>query len=343
MKTDLRPRNVEQSAAVTKTLQAARPAPPSDAPETAPIHQTITPEQSAAAAQVPRVPRRAITPAEFGTAMVHFYRGEIQRANTWRNRLDTTTNWAVLTTGATLSFAFSSPTNPHFVILINTVLVCFFLFMEARRYRYYEIWSSRVRILETGYFTQVLSPDALADDAWMRLVVEDLKAPRFNISEWEALGRRLRRNYLWIFVLLAACWNLKVYIHPVPAYDLNAFIDRATIGVVPGAVVFIIGFLFNGGLFIFAAATMHLRKATGEVLTERDFHPFQAVSNWATSATSKRRTATVRRAARARERARGTRTAGSNTGEWRRSDIHRSQPPDDIHRTQFPNRDTVIK
>src|SRR5947209_6456670 len=343
MKTDLRPRNVEQSAAAAKTLQAARPAPPSDAPETAPIHQTITPEQSAAAAQAARAPRRAITPAEFGTAMVHFYRGEIQRANTWRNRLDTTTNWAVLTTGATLSFAFSSPTNPHFVILINTVLVCFFLFMEARRYRYYEIWSSRVRILETGYFTQVLAPDAATDDAWMRLIVEDLKTPRFNISEWEALGRRLRRNYLWIFVLLAACWNLKVYIHPVPAYDLNAFIDRATIGVVPGTIVFIIGVLFNGGLFIFAAATMHLRKATGEVLTERDFHPFQAVSNWATSATGKRRTATVRRAARARERARGTRTAGSNTGEWRRSDIHRSQPPEDIHRTQFPNRDTVIK
>ena len=69
--------------------------------------------------------------------MVHFYRGEVTRANTWRNRLDTTTNWAVVTTGATLSFAFSLPTNPHFVILINTVLVGFFLFMEARRYRYF--------------------------------------------------------------------------------------------------------------------------------------------------------------------------------------------------------------
>src|SRR2546423_797091 len=154
MKTDLRPRNVEQSAAAAKTLQAARPAPPSDAPETAPIPQPTTPEQPSAVAQAARAPRRAITPAEFGTAMVHFYRGEIQRANTWRNRLDTTTNWAVLTTGATLSFAFSSPTNPHFVILINTVLVCFFLFMEARRYRYYEIWPSRAPILETGYFTK---------------------------------------------------------------------------------------------------------------------------------------------------------------------------------------------
>src|SRR5437763_11942733 len=342
MKTDLRPRNVEQSAAVTKTLQAARPAPPSDAPETAPIHQTITPEQSSAVAQAARAPRRAITPAEFGTAMVHFYRGEIQRANTWRNRLDTTTNWAVLTTGATLSFAFSSPTNPHFVILINTVLVCFFLFMEARRYRYYEIWSSRVRILETGYFTQVLSPDSSADDAWMRLVVEDLKAPRFNISEWEALGRRLRRNYLWIFVLLAACWNLKVYIHPVPAYDFNAFIDRATIGVIPGEVVFMVGVIFNAGLLTFAAATTRLREATGEVLTEGHFHPFQRVSDWTRGRAEKRRAATGRRAKRARERARAPRASGLS-GEWRRSDIHRSQAPEDIHRTQFPNKEPVIK
>jgi uncharacterized membrane protein len=342
MKTDLRPRNVEQSTAASKTLQAARPVPPSDAPETAPIHQTITPEQSALAAQGPRAPRRTPTPGEFGTAMVHFYRGEITRANTWRNRLDTTTNWAVLTTGATLSFAFSSPANPHFVILINTVLVGFFLFMEARRYRYYEIWSSRVRLVETGYFTQILAPDAAIDDTWMRLVVEDLKTPRFTISEWEALGRRLRRNYLWIFVLLAACWNLKIYIHPNPATGVNEFIDRATIGVVPGLMIFIVGVLFNGFLLVFAAATMRLRQATGEVLTERDFHPFQRVSKWASGRTSKQRTATVRRAARARERARSTRAA-STTGEWRRSDIHRSQSPEDIHRTQYPNRDTVIK
>ncbi|HEX8559651.1 MAG TPA: DUF2270 domain-containing protein [Pyrinomonadaceae bacterium] len=350
MKTDLRPRPSEQPAPQSKTPPPTRPAPP-DAPETAPIHQTVTPEHAAAhSAQhqrpAPAAAQRRVTSAEFNTAMVHFYRGEVTRANTWRNRLDTTTNWAVLTTGATLSFAFSSPTNPHFVILINTVLVGFFLFMEARRYRYYEIWSSRVRIVETGYFTNILTPEAAPDDSWMALLVDDLKTPHFTISEWEALGRRLRRNYLWIFVLLAACWNLKVYIHPVPAYDFNAFIDRATIGVVPGEAVFLIGVVFNSGLFIFALATMRLQQATGEVLTERDFHPFQRVGEWTRAAATKRRAATVRRAKRARERTRATpRHAGSatNTGEWRRADIHRSQPPEDGRHTQFPNRGPLIK
>jgi uncharacterized membrane protein len=343
MKTDLRPRTSEQSAITSKTQPSApRPSVAADSPETAPIHQTITPEQAAVAAQAPRVARRAPTQAEFNTAIVHLYRGEVTRANTWRNRLDTTTNWAVLTTGATLSFAFSSPTNPHFVILINTVLVGFFLFMEARRYRYYEIWSSRVRIVETGYFSEILGPELPQDDAWMALLVDDLKTPHFTISEWEALGRRLRRNYLWIFVLLAACWNLKVYVHPVPAYDFNAFIDRATIGVVPGEVVFMIGIFFNAGLILFALVTMRLREATGEVLTERDFHPFQRVTDWTRERKEKRTksAATVRRAKRARST---PRPAGTTTGEWRRSDIHRSHPPDDIHRTQFPNRDTVIK
>jgi uncharacterized membrane protein len=344
MKTDLRPRNVEPPANASKPPQTQRPAPP-DAPETATIHQTVTPEQTGAhAAPTPaRTPRRHATQTEFNTAMVHFYRGEVTRANTWRNRLDTTTNWAVLTTGATLSFAFSSPTNPHFVILINTVLVGFFLFMEARRYRYYEIWSTRVRILETGYFTHVLAPDDSADEAWMQLLVDDLKTPHFTISEWEALGRRLRRNYLWIFVLLAACWNLKAYLHPVPAYDFNAFIDRATIGVVPGEVVFIVGIAFNVGLIVFAVATMQLREAQGEVLTERDFHPIQTVTDWTRNAAERRRAATVRRAKRARERTRAPRSAGTTTGEFRRTDMHRTQPPEDIHRTQFPNRDTVIK
>ena len=343
MKTDLRPRNVEQPANASKTPQTQRPAPP-DAPETASIHQTVTPEQTAshAAPAAARAPRRPATQAEFNTAMVHFYRGEVTRANTWRNRLDTTTNWAVLTTGATLSFAFSSPTNPHFVILINTVLVGFFLFMEARRYRYYEIWSTRVRILETGYFTHVLAPDAASDDAWMQLLVDDLQTPHFTISEWEALGRRLRRNYLWIFVLLAACWNLKVYLHPVPAYDFNAFIDRAAVGVVPGEIVFIVGVFFNVGLLAFALFTMRLREAQGEVLTERDFHPIQTVTDWTRNAAERRRAATVRRAKRARERTRAPRT-GQLSGEWRRTDIHRSQPPEDIHHTKHPHGDTVIK
>lgn len=272
--------------------------------------------------QTPAALMRRMTAGEFNTAMIHFYRGEVQRSNTWRNRLDTTTNWAVLTAGATLSFVFSSPSNPHFVIPINSILVAIFLLMEARRYRYYEIWSSRVRVLETGYFSQLLAPEsAVTDEAWAQHLAADLITPHFTISEWEAVGRRLRRNYLWIFALLALSWNLKVYLHPLPARDLHAFLERATVGVVPGWVVFVVGVIFNAAIAIFAIGTVRLREATGEVLPQHEFslRPLRTMRKWTRAATSTGRT--TMRARRARQRVRGT-----MTGEFKKIDI--SETPD---------------
>ena len=265
---------------------------------------------------------RRMSPAEFNTAMIHFYRGEVQRSNTWRNRLDTTTNWAVITAGAMLSFVFSSPSNPHFVIPINTILVTIFLLMEARRYRYYEIWSSRVRVLETGYFAHLLSPESTpSDEAWAEHLAADLTTPHFTITEWEAVGRRLRRNYLWIFALLALSWNLKVYLHPLPARNFDTFIDRATVGIVPGWIVFVIGVVFNAAIAIFAIGTVRLREATGEVLPKHEFsfRPLRRMTSW-TAATTRRTTV---RAKRARQRVRST---GSTTSEFKKIDV--SETPD---------------
>ena len=268
-------------------------------------------------AQSPASLMRRMSPGEFNTAMIHFYRGEVQRSNTWRNRLDTTTNWAVLTAGATLSFVFSSPNNPHFVIPINSILVMIFLLMEARRYRYYEIWSSRVRILETGYFAHLLMPDSRpADESWAEHLAADLTTPHFTITEWEAVGRRLRRNYLWIFVLLALSWNLKVYLSPLPARDFNAFIERATVGIVPGWIVFVVGIVFNAAVFGFAIGTVRLREATGEVLPKHEFslRPFKRMTSW-TAATTRRTTV---RAKRARQR---VRSREGTTAEYKKIDI----------------------
>ena len=283
-----------------------------------------TPVGEKSGAQNPATLMRQMSPGEFNTAMAHFYRGEVQRSNTWRTRLDTTTYWAVLTAGATLSFAFSSPSNPHFVIPINSVLVTIFLMMEARRYRYYEIWASRVRVLETGYFAQLLAPEgAVREEAWAKHLAADLITPHFTISEWEAVGRRLRRNYLWIFALMALSWNLKVYLHPLPARDFASFIDRAQVGVVPGWVVFVLGFVFNSAVAIFAIGTLRLREATGEVLPQHQFslRPLHTVRKWTQAATATTRRTTVR-AKRARQRVR----SGTVTGEFKRIDI--SETPD---------------
>ena len=294
------------------------------------IHETVVPDKQTTTFD----PTRKLSPAEFNTAMSHFYRGEVQRSNTWRNRLDTTTNWAVLSAGAMLSFAFSSPNTPHFVIPVDSILVAVFLIMEARRYRYYEIWSSRVRVIETGYLARMLAPEAVpADKDWASHLASDLLTPHFTISVWEAIGRRLRRNYIWLFALLALSWNLKVYLYPDPAHSFDEFLSRAQVGLVSGWVVFLVGFVFNATLLVFALSTIRLREATGEVLPRHQFslHPLRVVSSWGRAASSGTK-ATVRRAKRARQRLRG-----ATSGEYRKIDI--TQTPDRrIHSSETPER-----
>lgn len=214
--------------------------------------------------------RRAITPSEFSTFLAHFYRGEISRANVWRQRLDGTFNWAVLTTGTTLSFAFGDVNSPHVVLLINSLLIVVFLFIEARRYRYYEVWSSRVRVIETDYIAPLLSPNVRSvthRDAWSEHLAEDLLRPHFTVGLWEAVGRRLRRNYIWIFVLVLVSWLIKIAIHPVPAAHFNELVSRAAIGALSGRIVLAIVAIYVGLLFAIAFMTASFRDDSTEVST----------------------------------------------------------------------------
>ena len=204
--------------------------------------------------------------SEFVTAMVHFFRAEIQRANVWRQRLDTTTNWAVVATGATLSIAFGQADVHHSVILLNTLLVLWFLFIEARRYRYYELWSYRVRLMETDFYAAMLVPPFHPSPGWAESLAENLLTPHFPISIWEAFGRRLRRNYYWILLILYASWVAKIWLFPEPAAGLQEFIARSAVGPVSGQVMIVLGFILYGSLALIALATITMTRATGEVL-----------------------------------------------------------------------------
>ena len=204
--------------------------------------------------------------SEFVTSMVHLFRAEIQRANVWRQRLDTTTNWAVVATGATLSISFSQPNVHHGVIILNTLLVTWFLFIEARRYRYYELWSYRVRLMETDFFAAMLVPPFHPSPEWAESLAENLLAPSFPISMWEAFGRRLRRNYLWIFLMLFVSWLGKSYLFPQPALSVQEFIQRGAIGPIHGIVIIALGIVYHAFLLLIAIGTVGMTKASGEVL-----------------------------------------------------------------------------
>lgn len=212
-------------------------------------------------------------PAEFNTAMVHYYRAEIQRSNVWRQRLDNTTNWAVLGSSAAISFSLSAPDHHYGVIILNTFLVTLFLWIEARRYRYYELSAYRSRLMETDFFAAMIAPPFAPHPDWGESLAKTLRDPEFSISMWEAFGRRFRRNYVWIFLVLSVAWLLKCFIHPVVAISWAEFTARLAIGPIRGSVILTVGLIYNGLLFLIGFATAGLRQATGEVLPKSSEFP----------------------------------------------------------------------
>ena len=203
---------------------------------------------------------------EFNTAMVHLYRGEVQRSVNWRARLDTTTNWAVITTGAAMTFAFATSSSIHLVIPLDMILVTLFLFIEARRYRYYELWSYRVRLMETDFFAAMLVPPFHPAPDWAEALAETLLHPDFPISTWEALGRRLRRNYLWIYAIIGAAWLAKLYMLPTPTNSWADMLNRASVGSFKGQWVLLIGLVFYLAIIATSLFTIGLQQSAGEVL-----------------------------------------------------------------------------
>lgn len=205
-------------------------------------------------------------PTEFNAAMVHLFRAEVARANAWRQRLDMTTNWAVVTTGAVISFAFSQTDSSHLVILLNLILVTLFLFIEARRYRYYELWSYRVRLMETDFFAAMLVPPFKPSGEWSEALAESLLHPQFPISGSEAVGRRLRHNYLWIYSIIVLSWLAKIGFFPRQAGTWEEAFRRAELGAISGVWVFALVAAFSVALLIFGVATVGLQRSPGEIL-----------------------------------------------------------------------------
>jgi uncharacterized membrane protein len=166
---------------------------------------------------------------EYIAAIVHLYRGEQYRANTWRLRLDHTTNWAVLTTAGLLSFSFGPGTHNHWVLLLGTGLVTLFLGFEARRFRLWHVWRSRVRLIEENFYGPILRRDPVSpQQQWGEWVATDLFRPRFKISRFEAIRARLTRNYWAIYAVLLLSWAVKVVVEPKPAHtwaEIKANLD----------------------------------------------------------------------------------------------------------------------
>jgi len=185
------------------------------------------------------------TSSEKVNAVIHYYRGEMGRMTSWRDRIDRTSNWAITVVAALLSISLSTPTSHHGVILFGMLIVSLLLLIEARRYRFFDVYRSRVRQLERFYFAQVMSPQAELTLDWASAIAKSLRKPTFFITYREAVFRRIRRNYTWMYLILVMAWGLKISSPKLMPNDTGAevvnrwsdVIANASLGPVTGWVV----------------------------------------------------------------------------------------------------------
>lgn len=185
------------------------------------------------------------------SAVAHLYRGEVYRSTIWRTRLDNTTNWSIVTMGIALSSTFSSPDASVVPLILVGLLLAVFLTLEARRYRYFNVWRARARWMEVNFYAPILTGEPGRGD-WRDVLAKDYTHPVHHISFARALQRRLRRNYIWILAIQTVAYWSKIAIHPHQAGSLDDFVQRAAIGPLPGWLMLGAGALYTLGWTSFA-------------------------------------------------------------------------------------------
>ncbi|WP_309572980.1 DUF2270 domain-containing protein [Deinococcus sp.] len=196
-------------------------------------------------------------------ALIHLYRAEVGKMTAYRQRLDMTTNWSVVTTAGLASFALGDVNNSHATFLFAMFMNFFFLRLEARRFRSFEIAHHRVRIMERFFYPAMLGDNV--DPGWHQLLLAELARPRSPMSRSDAMGWRLSRNYLWIYAAVLLAWFAKLDLGQPKGWVLefpDAF-TLADIGSFPGWLVFLgvgVFYVYLIGLALRAARTYPLEE-----------------------------------------------------------------------------------
>lgn len=191
----------------------------------------------------PTLPTNSV---EATNLMIHYYRAEMTRMNAWRARLDLTSNWAITVVAGLLSVSLSNPSAHHGLILFAMLIILLMLYVEARRYRFYDVYRMRIRQFERHYFGQFFQADPQGGpEPWLVMLAQDLRHPKFRISLTLALRRRLRRNYIWMFLILLLAWLVKIGSPDLqagarldPTRSIETIVGHAAIGSLPGWVAF---------------------------------------------------------------------------------------------------------
>lgn len=196
----------------------------------------------------------------FNTAMAHLYRGEMHRMTTWRQRLDITTNWAMIMALGMTTFVLGSERTPPYILLLGLAAVAMCLVIEARRYQHlhHSLW--RLRLLEQHYFVEQLRAASCTDQSWRERLATELASPTPKIGLVASARFRLRRNYLILSLFITAAWLTKVFIHPSSPRSVNEFYARLAVGeLVPSWLV-----AMTAGAFVLGATALAATSANEE-------------------------------------------------------------------------------
>lgn len=166
----------------------------------------------------------------------------------WRQRLDTTTHWAIILTTGLTTFVLGASQMPHYIMLLGLAFNSIFMLIEGRRYQHLHHSKWRINLLEHNYFAAQLGASRPVEGSWRAQLAADMQKPHFTISHSLGVRLRLRRNYLMLFYFTTAVWLTKVFVHPDSPASVLEFYRRLAVGdlfpswfVVVTASVFVLG------------------------------------------------------------------------------------------------------
>jgi uncharacterized membrane protein len=217
-----------------------------------------------------------LTRPEYLGVMTHFYRAEVHRSTIWRVRLDATTNWAALTAAGIVSWAFAEPNHSHVMLLLTNLIVFIYMLIEARRYRRFEVYWARVRMLEENFISPVVTREVKSPRGhWSQEIARDMHEPTYKSTLGAAIGFRLRRNYGYIFGIILGAWLVKLGMHPRVAESWADIWERVAIGNIPAWGVVLAGIVFYSILVAIwlQGRNIHGAQAPVDEITGVEEHP----------------------------------------------------------------------
>jgi uncharacterized membrane protein len=217
---------------------------------------------------VPTTPEGAASLSSNATnGLIHLYRAEVGRLTAYRARLDTTTSWAISSSALVATLVFGSAAVSHAALLFLMVLNYFFLHLEARRFRYYEVSRYRVHVMERYFYPALLGQPV--SPSWTTTLIEQLQHPITPLGHAGALGWRVRRTYMFLFVAVLVAWLSKLDVSGGWTSSALEFVDRAAVGSIPGAAVLAAVAALYGWLAILALMAARLYPLGDEDVREQ--------------------------------------------------------------------------